>query len=353
MLIPDLADYIHAPIAYDGKDASTIEIHGVSGLMEAQKGDIAFFEGGNLNEYLCMTSASALIVRKVEKAFSGPQLISPNPRFAYAKLAMMFYRVDHGISGIHPTAIVEDDVILGKDVVIGAYTYIGSGTVIGDRCVIYPHVYIGMNCEIGSDSVIHPNNVIYFGSRIGLRCLIHAGCVIGADGFGFAVNSGEICKIPQMGIVVIEDDVELGACVTIDRAANGETLVKRGSKFDDKVHIGHNAEVGENCMFSAFAGIAGSTKVGDRVLMGGHAGISDHLTVADNVRIAAKAGVIHDIETAGIYSGFPAKPINEWKREVIQLRNMRLYVERVRRLEQRLERLECNGQASDQSRHKK
>jgi UDP-3-O-[3-hydroxymyristoyl] glucosamine N-acyltransferase len=338
MRISEIAAYLKVNLV--NTDAADPEILNVAGIKTAKAGDLTFLGSTAFQQFVAKSEASALITRDQQPDFKGPQLLHKDPHFAYAKAALLFHKVDHGQRGVHPTAIIEEGVTLGKDVTIGAYTYVGRGSVIGDRVVLYPHVYIGLDVMIGADTVMHPQTVIYYGSRIGQRCLFHAGCVIGADGFGFAVSGGEIGKIPQIGIVRIEDDVECGASVTIDRAANGETLVKRGCKFDDKVHIGHNAEVGENCMFSAFSGIAGSTKVGDWVLMGGHSGVADHLHVVSGTRIGAKTGVIENIELKGTYVGFPAEPAGDWKRGVVYMRHMKDHFKKIRIMEERLAALE-------------
>lgn len=342
MRISELAAYLKAEVV-NGNDQ--VDIHGVAAIKTAQAGELTFLGSSAFQEFVATTKASALIAREFQQDFAGPQILFKDPHFAYAKIALLLHKVDHGPKGIHPTAIIEDGVTLGADVTIGAYAYISRGTTIGDRCVIYPHVFVGYDVSIGADTVIHAQSVIYYGSRIGARCLLHAACVIGADGFGFAVSGGEICKIPQNGIVRIGDDVECGAQVTIDRAANGETVIGNSCKFDDKVHIGHNCDIGNNCMFSAFGGVAGSSKVGDWVLMGGHSGIADHLHVASGTRIGAKTGVIENIDKSGTYVGFPAEPAGDWKRGVVYMRHMKDHFRKIRSLEERLTQLEGNPRA--------
>lgn len=338
MRISEIAAYLKVEVKNAG--VGDPEIKGVAGIKNAQEGDLTFLGSAAFQQYVAESQATALITKDVQPHFKGPQLLHKDPHFAYAKIALLYNKVDHGPKGVHPTAIIEEGVTLGKDVTIGAYSYVAKGSVIGDGVVLYPHVYIGQDVVIGEDCVLHPQTVVYYGSRIGARCLFHAGCIIGADGFGFAVSGGEICKIPQIGIVRIEDDVECGASVTIDRAASGETLVKRGCKFDDKVHIGHNVEVGQNCMFSAFSGIAGSTKIGDWVLMGGHSGVADHLHVASGSRIGAKTGVIENIDKPGTYVGFPSEPAGDWKRGVVYMRHMKDHFKKIRIMEERLAELE-------------
>jgi UDP-3-O-[3-hydroxymyristoyl] glucosamine N-acyltransferase len=338
MRISEIAAYLKAGLA--NPEAGDPEITGIAGIKTAKAGDLTFLGSTAFLQFVPESQATALITREAQPQFKGPQILHKDPHFAYAKVALLFHKVDHGPKGVHPTAIIEEGVTLGKDVTIGAYSYVSRGSVIGDRVVLYPHVYIGQDVVIGADTVMHPQTVVYYGSRIGQRCLFHAGCVIGADGFGFAVSGGEICKIPQIGIVRIEDDVECGASVTIDRAANGETLVKRGCKFDDKVHIGHNVEVGEHCMFSAYGGVAGSSTIGDWVLMGGHSGVADHLHVVSRTRIGAKTGVIENIEKPGTYVGFPAEPAGDWKRGVVYMRHMKEHFRKIRIMEERLAQLE-------------
>lgn len=348
MRLTELARYLNTPIVFAG-NPEAIEINGVAAIEHAGPLDLSFLGSKAYQSFVGNSKAAALIVREAQSDFKGPQLIHKDPHFAYAKSALLFHKIEHGPIGIHPSAIIEDGVKLGADLRIGAHVYIAAGSQIGDRVVIYPGVYIGRNVQIGDDTVMHPQTVVYYDSIIGKRCLIHAGCIIGADGFGFAVSDGEVCKIPQMGRVRIEDDVEFGASVTVDRAANGETLVKRGCKFDDKVHIGHNVEIGENCMFSAFSGVAGSTKVGNWVLMGGHSGISDHLTVVSGARIGAKTGVIENIEKVGTYVGFPAEPAGDWKRSVVHMRHQKEHFRRFRSVEERLAQLELSLKAMSES----
>lgn len=337
MRLAEIAAYLGTPIVYAGSDLESIEISQVAGIAQAEEGSLTFLGSNAYQSYVPQSRASALITREASPHFTRPQLLHKNPQFAYAKAALLFYKPDHGPQGISPSAFVDASAQVGRDVRIHPGASVGPRAIIGDRVVLYPGVYVGADARIGADSVLHANVVIYQSCVIGERCLIHAGTVIGTDGFGFAVSGGEICKIPQIGIVRIEDEVELGANCTIDRAANGETLIKRGCKLDNQVHIAHNVELGENTMFSAQTGVAGSSKVGSWVLMGGQAGIADHLTIADKVHIGAKTGVINDIKDPGVYIGFPAVPQQEWRRSIILMRRLREYDQRLKELERRLE----------------
>ncbi|RYZ63269.1 MAG: UDP-3-O-(3-hydroxymyristoyl)glucosamine N-acyltransferase, partial [Proteobacteria bacterium] len=196
---------------------------------------------------------------------------------------------------------------------------------------------------VGQGTVLHPNVVLYFGTIIGHSCLIHAGSVIGADGFGFSVSGEEICKIPQTGIVRIGNHVEFGALCTVDRAANQETVVHDFCKFDDHVHIAHNCEIGQNTMFSAQVGIAGSTSIGEWTLIGGQSGVADHLKLPPRVRVGSKSGVITQLKEPGTYAGFPAIPVNEWKRNLVYVRRIKSMDETIKALEKRLAKLEAKS----------
>ncbi len=339
MRLTELARYLGAELHAPDINVDAIDIHEAVGLTQASEGSISFLANTAYLPYLSELKASALIIREATSHFRGPQLLHPDPHFAYAKAALLFYKPDHGPLGIHPNAFVDPSAKIGQEVRIHPGVVIGARAVIGDRVVLYPGVYIGADVQVGDDTILHPNVVAYADTLIGARCLIHAGTVLGADGFGFAVSRGEICKIPQLGRVRIEDDVEMGANCTIDRAANGETVIRRFVKFDNQVHIAHGVEIGENTMFSAQTGVAGSTKVGRWVLMGGQAGIADHLQVIDGTKVGAKSGLIHSPEQPDTFVGFPAAKQSEWRRGLISLRRVAEYEKRLRALERKLESL--------------
>lgn len=343
MLITEIIKRYGLPVHAPGIDLDKVEIHSVAAIEKAGPGNIGFFTAMEYAPLLAQSPASALIVREPVDTFKGVQLIHKDPQFIFAKLAMEFYKVDHGPLGIHPEALIDPSARLGKDVTIHRRAHIEAGAVIGDGVVIYPGVYVGKNCQIGHGTVIHPNVVLYFGTIIGERCLLHAGSVIGADGFGFSVSGGEICKIPQVGIVRIGNNVEIGALCTIDRAANTETVIQDNCKFDDRVHIGHNCEIGANSMFSAQVGIAGSTTIGKWTLIGGQSGVADHLKLPDGLRVGAKTAVITPLKEAGTYVGHPAIPMNEWKRNLVYIRRLKEYDQTMKKLEKRLAELEAKS----------
>jgi len=230
---------------------------------------------------------------------------------AYEAFASLLRLVDQSRprkKGIHPTAVIEQTASVGKDVYIGPYSYIGENCIIGDNCSIYPQVYIGDNTKIGSGCTINPGVKIYHDCILGEGCIIHAGTVIGSDGFGFAPQSEtEFMKIPQLGNVVIEDHVEIGANAAIDRATMGSTIIRKGVKLDNLIQIGHNVEVGENTVMAAQTGIAGSSKVGRNCMFAGQVGIAGHLTIADGTKLGAQAGVAGNIKNENsIFTGYPA-----------------------------------------------
>jgi UDP-3-O-[3-hydroxymyristoyl] glucosamine N-acyltransferase len=223
---------------------------------------------------------------------------------AYEAFASLLRLVDQSRprkKGIHPAAIIEKTAVIGKDAYVGPYSYIGENCIIGDGCSVYPHVYIGDGTKIGENCILYPGATVYHECVIGNNCIIHAGSVIGSDGFGFAPQSeNEYMKIPQLGNVILEDLVEIGANATIDRATMGSTIIRRGVKLDNLIQIGHNVEVGENTVMAAQTGISGSTKVGRNCMFGGQVGLAGHLKVANGVKIGAQGGVAGDVKEENV-----------------------------------------------------
>lgn len=325
-------------------DCATWDIARISPIQSAVAGHITFVANPDYYQYLPQTKASAVIVKDQQSSLPHlAQLVHPNPYMAFAKAAQLFYQPQHPWRGVSEQSQVAASAKLGKDVGIGPFCVVGERVQLGERVVLYPGVVVGNDVTIGDDTVLYPHCVVGERCHVGKRNIIHAGTVIGADGFGFAMDEHEIVKIPQIGTVRIEDDVELGACVTIDRAAMGETVIQRGCKFDDKVHIGHNAIIGENCVFSAQTAVAGSAKVGRWVKSGGLAGIAGHLTVGDHVSIGAMTGVIKDAEADETYMGFPAIKAGEWRRRQVYLKKLADYETRLKDLETRLQAQESRN----------
>ena len=288
----------------------TLVIKGVSGMKEAKEGDITFLANPKYEALIDDSKASAIIASKdTQKAISKPVIRVENPSLAFAKVvSFMFQDEKKFAKGVHPTALLGQGVRLGKEVSLGPYAVIEDNAEIKDNTIICAGVFVGYNTIIGSDTLIYPNVTIREKTVIGNRVIIHSGTVIGSDGFGFEEVNGAHQKIPQVGIVVIEDDVEIGACVTIDRARFGKTVIGRGTKIDNLVQVAHNVVIGDNSIIVAQAGISGSSKLGKNVILAGQSGVVGHIELGDNVIVGAQAGVTKSVSKNTFVVGSPAKP---------------------------------------------
>jgi len=291
-----------------------LEVTGIASLEEASDGEITFLAELKQLARLEKTKASAAIVPVSLPSFAKPLIRTANPYLAYAKVQTFFTFQPYSPKGIDPRAYIGQKVKMGRDVSIYPFTYIGDGCHIADRVVIHPGVYIGESVQIGEESILYPNVVIMDRCFVGKRVLIHPGTVIGSDGFGFARDGAHYIKIPQMGIVQVDDDVEIGANCAIDRAAMGKTWIKRGVKTDNLVQIGHNVTIGEDTVLVAQVGIAGSTRVGNRVSLGGQVGVVGHIKIGDGTMVGAQSGVAQEVAPGQVISGSPAFPHREWLR---------------------------------------
>lgn len=284
-------------------------ITGVCGIKEAEEGDLAFVANNRYLALMNQTRASAIITSREVKSAPKPIIRTDNPSLAFAKMVSLLAPNEaHHPKGIHSTAIIGKDVKFGQNIAIHAYVVIEDNVEIGDNTIIYPNVYIGHYTKVGSDCLIYSHVSIRERVSIGNRVFIHSGSVIGSDGFGFATVKGVHHKIPQIGTVIIEDDVEIGANVTIDRARFGKTIIGKGTKVDNLVQIAHNVEVGENSIIVAQTGISGSTLIGKGVTLAGQSGVVGHITIGDNAVVAAQAGVTKSVAPNTCVSGYPAKP---------------------------------------------
>ncbi|MFA5008724.1 MAG: UDP-3-O-(3-hydroxymyristoyl)glucosamine N-acyltransferase [Candidatus Omnitrophota bacterium] len=317
-----------------------IVITGVSGIKEAKKGDITFLANSKYESLLEATEASAIITSKLPVVSSRPLIKTENPSFAFAKVMAMFVpdAIRHP-QGISAQVFVSPKAKLGKNVAIGPFTIIEDNAIVGDDTVIYGNCYIGRDTKIGSKSVIYPNVSIRERISIGNRVIIHCGAVIGSDGFGFAMIRGVQEKIPQVGTVVIEDDVEIGANVTIDRARFDKTFIGKGTKIDNLVQIAHNVTIGENCTIVAQAGVSGSTIIGKNVILAGQAGLVGHITVGDGAIAAAQAGVTKSIPPHTMVSGYPARPHDVAKRVNACVQNLPQLYKHIKELEKKIDEL--------------
>jgi len=295
-------------------DANTV-ITGVCGIREAKEGDITFVANPKYMPLMDETNASAIIVSRDVEAAPKPIVKTENPSLAFTKMVSLLAPNEvHHPKGIDPKAVIGDNVKLGENVAVQAYAMIGDNVEIGNNTIVYSGVYIGAHAKIGSDCLVYPHVTIRERVTIGARVIIHSGTVIGSDGFGFATVKGVHHKIPQIGTVIVEDDVEIGANVTIDRARFGRTFIGKGTKIDNLVQIAHNVEIGENSIIVAQSGISGSTTVGKNVILAGQSGIVGHINIGDNAIVAAKSGVAKSIPPDTVVFGYPAKPIEKTKR---------------------------------------
>lgn len=335
--VAEIAKWIDATV--DGDES--VVISGLAKIEQAQSGQLSFIANPKYVKYAETTGASAILVNEDFPKSSKTLLRSKNPYYAFLKIAQRFYQQAPQIEpGVHPTACLGENVTLGADIAIGPYVFVGSNSLISDRTVIFPGVFIGNRVEIGSDCLIYPHVSIREECRIGNRCILHMGAVIGSDGFGYAFENGVFNKLPQMGIVVLEDDVEIGANTTIDRATMGETLIKKGAKLDNLIQIAHNVEIGQHAALAGQVGISGSTKVGNYVQVGGQAGFVGHITIGDRAKIGAQCGVTKSVPEGEFYTGYPARPFRTEMRELASLGKLPELLRRFRQLEEKIAELE-------------
>jgi UDP-3-O-[3-hydroxymyristoyl] glucosamine N-acyltransferase len=293
-----------------------VMIDGVLPLSEAGHRHISFLSNPKYTPQLETTRAAAVLVAQDVPGDDARWIRVANPYIAMAQVVTRFFAVRPMPQGISPHASIAASAKLGANVAVGAFTMIGEDVVIGDGAVIYPNVTIEAGSLIGEKTIVYPQVSIYYGSRIGRRCIIHSGVVIGSDGYGFATDdAGTHYKIPQVGSVRIEDDVEIGAGTTIDRAALGETVIGEGTKIDNLVQIGHNVKIGKRCLLVAQVGIAGSAELGEAVQVGGQSGIAGHLKIGDRARIYAKSAVFADVPAGVWVRGVPAVSQREYVRQ--------------------------------------
>ena len=302
----------------------------------AQAGDLTFAENEAWFQQAEKSSASAILVDG-NFASAGKTLVRvPNARIGFAKALELFFPDPPAEPGIHPTAAVASSAQVDPSASIGPHCVIGDSARIGPGTVIEAQAVVGAGCRIGAGSRVFPNATLYPGTEVGARVRIHAGAVIGSDGFGYVADAGIHRKVPQVGNVIIHDDVEIGANVTIDRGALGPTVIGRGTKIDNLVQIAHNVVIGENCLVVAQCGVAGSTRLGNYVTLAGQSGLAGHLKIGNRVTVAAQSGVMRDIEDDQKWFGSPAQPDRQMKRQLLALQQLPELLRRVAELERRL-----------------
>ncbi len=338
--LKDIAVYIGGEIT----GIEELEINSLAKIEEAKPGDLTFLYLSQYEKYFPSTKASAIIVKpgflKSRDDISYIEVADPNK--AFFKLVRKFFPPSYPLDGIDETAFVHPSAKLGSNVSLGKNVVISEGCILGNNVKIFHNTVLLQDVEIGDDCLIFQNVSIREKCRIGNRVIIHPGTVIGSDGFGFEPDDeGKFHKIPQIGNVIIEDDVELGSNVSIDRASIGSTLIKKGAKIDNLVQVAHNVVVGENTIISAQAGISGSTKVGKNCFILGQVGLTGHIEIADNVILIAQAGVSKSITKAGTYFGSPAKEVKTAFKLESHIRNLPEYVKKISELEAEIKNLKA------------
>ncbi len=335
MKLKELASLLSGEILGDPE----IEITGVSGVNEAKNGDITFISAKKYGKDISKCRASCVIVKEPIPGIGIAQLRVSNPYLAFAKLLEHFYIKPAKPVGISGDALVSDKAEVGRDVSVFPFTYIADGVSIGNGSTIHPYVFIGEKTTIGENCIIHPHVTVRENVKIGKRVIIHSGTVIGSDGFGYVFEGGRYHKIPQVGGVIIEDDVEIGSNVSIDRATTGNTTIGKGTKIDNLVQIGHNVKIGSNSILVAQIGIGGSSEIGDYVTLGGQVGIADHTIIDSGTMVGAQSGIMGNIPK-GAYSGSPAIPHRDWLKAQAIFAKLPGLHKKLKELEEKIKELE-------------
>jgi UDP-3-O-[3-hydroxymyristoyl] glucosamine N-acyltransferase len=321
-----------------------VMVYTVAKIEEGHEGALSFLSNPKYEHYIYTTKSSVVLVNKdfipTEK-INTTLIRVPNAYEAFASLLTLVEKSKPKKKGIHPAAVIESSAKIGSDVYIGAYTYIGENSSVGDNCCIYPHVFIGDNVRIGQNCTLNPHVTIYHECILGNGCTIHAGTVIGSDGFGFAPQSeNEFKKIPQIGNVIIEDNVEIGANVAVDRATMGSTIIRKGVKLDNLIQVAHNVEIGENTVIAAQTGMAGTAKIGKNCMIGGQVAINGHTKMANDTKIGAQAGILSDVkEENTILLGSPAIPYKQFFKSSVVFKNLPDLMKKIESLEKEIESL--------------
>lgn len=339
-----IASLLHGEI----EGAASTVVNTLAKIEEGKTGALSFLANPKYEEYIYTTESSICIVNKnftASKALpSTLTLIRVDDAYScFAKLLELYNNLRKKTPKIETPSFIDSSASVSESLFLGAFSYIGEHSKIGQNVVIMQHVVIGENVVIGDNTIIHPNVTIYHDCKIGSNCIVHAGTVIGSDGFGFAPNEeGEYQKVPQIGNVVIEDNVEIGANCAIDRATMGSTIIRKGVKIDNLCQIAHNVDVGMNSAMAAQVGIAGSAKIGQRVMIGGQAGISGHLHIADHTKIVAQSGIPSTVKKADTLMGSPGIPLDDFKKSYFGFRKLPFILNKLSELENELKELRKN-----------
>ena len=334
-----IAQYLKGDIEGNPQEMVT----NISRIENGQKGTLAFLANTKYEKYLYTTEASIVLVSrslKLNQKVNATLIRVDDAYQAFASLLTLYQSSLPQKKGIDSNSFISESTKIGENCYIGGFAFIGENTEIGNGVKIYPQVYIGDNVKVADNTTLYPGVKIYKECIVGANCIIHASTVIGSDGFGFAPGEGTYQKIPQIGNVVIEDEVEIGSNVSIDRATIGSTIIHKGTKIDNLIQIAHNVEIGENSVIIAQSGIAGSTKLGKNVVVAAQAGLVGHLTIADNVKIGAQSGVTNNIKNEGaIVLGSPASDFREAKKSLIIIRKLPELYEKIIAFEKDIEQI--------------
>lgn len=333
LTVAEIASLVGGTVRGDG----AVVIEGAAGLGEATPGDLSFLSNPKYKSQLDSTRAGALLVTADIDTGARPAVVVKNPSDAWAAVLEVLDRErTRRPSGIHPTAVIAPGAKLGENVTVGAHTVIEDGASVGDNTILYPRVYVGFDATVGADCLIYPGVTLRERTTVGNRVILQPGVVVGGDGYGFSFGAGRHRKIPQVGTVVIEDDVEIQANTTIDRAAVGVTRVGRGTKIDNLVQIAHGAEIGAHCLVVAQTGVAGSTKLGNYVTLAAQTGVAGHLKIGDQTIVAAQSGVSHDLPPKSVVFGTPAQPIKDEMKCQAAIRQLPKLLEEFRALKKKM-----------------
>ncbi|PKP52874.1 MAG: UDP-3-O-(3-hydroxymyristoyl)glucosamine N-acyltransferase [Bacteroidetes bacterium HGW-Bacteroidetes-1] len=320
-----------------------IKVSNIARIEGGQPGTLTFLANPKYTPFIYETKSSIVIVNNgflPEFPIHATLIRVADSYSAFAQLLEWYQKISEK-SGVSSLAYIAADAKVGEDGYVGEFAFIGEKAVIGKHVKIFPQVYVGDNCEIGDDTIIYPGVKLYGGTKVGKKCILHAGCVLGSDGFGFAVQQDQqYKKVPQTGIVVLEDYVEIGANTTIDRATLGETIIRKGVKLDNLIQVAHNVEIGENTVIAAQTGISGSTKIGSNCMFGGQVGLAGHIVIADGVKIAAQSGVgSHIREKDSVLMGSPAFALSDFKRSTVHFKRLDQMAKKIAELEEKVSQL--------------
>lgn len=337
-----IATLVNGTVEGDGN----VIVNTIAKIEEGRPGAISFLANPKYTKFIYTTESSVVLVKndfEAEYPVKATLIRVEDPYATVARLLEMVSKMmEPQKTGIENPAFISAGVTVPDDAYIGAFAYIGNNVELGKGVKIYPQCYVGEGVKIGEGTILYPGVKVYHGCVIGSRCILHSGVVIGADGFGFAPDNGHYDKIPQIGNVVIDDNVEIGANTCVDRATMGSTHVRRGVKLDNLIQVAHNCEIGHDTVMASQTGVAGSTKIGSNCMVGGQVGFAGHITVGDNVQIGAQSGIPRNVESGKLLMGYPAVDYRSFARQTIHIKNLEELYKRVSQLEKKVNRLSDN-----------